>query len=174
MECVGRGRVKSLFRPNQQRESSPYGFCLPTGDTLIDSGEHYWEVRYEPDSKAFGVGVAYRSLGRFEQLGKTAASWCLHVNNWLQVSFTAKHSNKAKVLDAQVPDCLGVYCDFHQGKARPRPPWPRPPCDHSHLGMSPNHRQGSTLFKPRPPRRYHPDHDPARHAHFSLTTPTET
>ncbi|XP_034853190.1 fibronectin type III and SPRY domain-containing protein 1 [Mirounga leonina] len=56
------------------------------GDTLIDGGEHYWEVRYEPDSKAFGVGVAYRSLGRFEQLGKTAASWCLHVNNWLQAS----------------------------------------------------------------------------------------
>ncbi|CAD7685786.1 unnamed protein product [Nyctereutes procyonoides] len=85
------------------------------GDTLIDGGEHYWEVRYEPDSKAFGVGVAYRSLGRFEQLGKTAASWCLHVNNWLQVSFTAKHANKAKVLDAPVPDCLGVHCDFHQG-----------------------------------------------------------
>uniref|UniRef100_A0A8C2VUU8 Fibronectin type III and SPRY domain-containing protein 1 n=1 Tax=Chinchilla lanigera TaxID=34839 RepID=A0A8C2VUU8_CHILA len=85
------------------------------GDTLIDSGDHYWEVRYEPDSKAFGVGVAYRSLGRFEQLGKTAASWCLHVNNWLQVSFTAKHANKVKVLDAPVPDCLGVHCDFHQG-----------------------------------------------------------
>lgn len=90
----------------------------PTGDTLIDGGEHYWEVRYEPDSKAFGVGVAYRSLGRFEQLGKTAASWCLHVNNWLQVSFTAKHANKAKVLDAPVPDCLGVHCDFHQGDPR--------------------------------------------------------
>nr|XP_012624722.1 fibronectin type III and SPRY domain-containing protein 1 isoform X2 [Microcebus murinus] len=86
-----------------------------TGDTLIDGGEHYWEVRYEPDSKAFGVGVAYRSLGRFEQLGKTASSWCLHVNNWLQVSFTAKHANKVKVLDAPVPDCLGVHCDFHQG-----------------------------------------------------------
>ncbi|GAB5567559.1 fibronectin type III and SPRY domain-containing protein 1 [Prionailurus iriomotensis] len=85
------------------------------GDTLIDGGEHYWEVRFEPDSKAFGVGVAYRSLGRFEQLGKTAASWCLHVNNWLQASFTAKHANKAKVLDAPVPDCLGVHCDFHQG-----------------------------------------------------------
>lgn len=85
------------------------------GDTLIDGGEHYWEVRYEPDSKAFGVGVAYRSLGRFEQLGKTAASWCLHINNWLQVSFTAKHANKAKVLEAPVPDCLGVHCDFHQG-----------------------------------------------------------
>ncbi|XP_032162630.1 fibronectin type III and SPRY domain-containing protein 1 [Mustela erminea] len=85
------------------------------GDTLIDGGEHYWEVRYEPDSKAFGVGVAYRSLGRFEQLGKTAASWCLHVNNWLQVSFTAKHANKAKVLEPPVPECLGVHCDFHQG-----------------------------------------------------------
>lgn len=86
-----------------------------TGDTLIDGGEHYWEVRFEPDSKAFGLGVAYRSLGRFEQLGKTAASWCLHVNNWLQASFTAKHANKVKVLDSPVPSCLGVHCDFHQG-----------------------------------------------------------
>ncbi|XP_059950524.1 fibronectin type III and SPRY domain-containing protein 1 isoform X1 [Mesoplodon densirostris] len=94
------------------------------GDTLIDGGEHYWEVRYEPDSKAFGLGVAYRSLGRFEQLGKTAASWCLYVNNWLQVSFTAKHANKAKVLDTPVPDCLGVHCDFHQGD--PEPPLTSP------------------------------------------------
>lgn len=98
-----------------------FGFILPppcpcvSGDTLIDGGEHYWEVRFEPDSKAFGLGVAYRSLGRFEQLGKTAASWCLHANNWLQASFTAKHANKVKVLDSPVPDCLGVHCDFHQG-----------------------------------------------------------
>lgn len=99
---------------------SPYYPSRPTGDTLIDGGEHYWEVRYEPDSKAFGVGVAYRSLGRFEQLGKTAASWCLHINNWLQVSFTAKHANKAKVLEAPVPDCLGVHCDFHQGDPGPQ------------------------------------------------------
>lgn len=95
------------------------GSILPppcaSGDTLIDGGEHYWEVRFEPDSKAFGLGVAYRSLGRFEQLGKTAASWCLHANNWLQASFTAKHANKIKVLDSPVPDCLGVHCDFHQG-----------------------------------------------------------
>lgn len=81
-------------------------------------------MHYEPDSKAFGVGVAYRSLGRFEQLGKTAASWCLHINNWLQVSFTAKHANKAKVLDAPVPDCLGVHCDFHQGDPGPQLAFP--------------------------------------------------
>jgi hypothetical protein len=99
----------------------------PTGDTLIDGGDHYWEVRYEPDSKAFGVGVAYRSLGRFEQLGKTAASWCLHVNNWLQVSFTAKHANKVKVLDAPVPDCLGVHCDFHQGDVKYAAAWAHSP-----------------------------------------------
>lgn len=54
-------------------------------------------MRYEPDSKAFGVGVAYRSLGRFEQLGKTAASWCLHVNNWLQVSFKGQEAGFAEL-----------------------------------------------------------------------------
>uniref|UniRef100_A0A8B9ZGV9 Fibronectin type III and SPRY domain containing 1 n=1 Tax=Anas platyrhynchos TaxID=8839 RepID=A0A8B9ZGV9_ANAPL len=69
------------------------------GDTLIDGDDHYWEVKYDRDSKAFGVGV----------LGKTSASWCLHLNNWLQVSFSAKHANKAKVLDVPVPDCIGVY-----------------------------------------------------------------
>ncbi|KAM4758792.1 fibronectin type III and SPRY domain-containing protein 1 isoform 2-T2 [Cyanocitta cristata] len=85
------------------------------GDTLIDGDEHYWEVRYDRDSKAFGVGVAYRSLGKFDQLGKTSASWCLHLNNWLQVSFSAKHNNKAKALDVPVPDCIGVHCNFHEG-----------------------------------------------------------
>lgn len=87
------------------------------GDTLIDGDEHYWEVRYDRDSKAFGVGVAYRSLGKFDQLGKTSASWCLHLNNWLQVSFSAKHNNKAKALDVPVPDCIGVHCNFHEGGA---------------------------------------------------------
>ncbi|XP_021100646.1 fibronectin type III and SPRY domain-containing protein 1 isoform X6 [Heterocephalus glaber] len=128
-EKDGKGRTASPVNspargtPSPKRMSSGRGgrdrFTAESytvlGDTLIDGGDHYWEVRYEPDSKAFGVGVAYRSLGRFEQLGKTSASWCLHVNNWLQVSFTAKHANKVKVLDAPVPDCLGVHCDFHQG-----------------------------------------------------------
>lgn len=95
----------------------------PAGDTLIDGDEHYWEVRYDRDSKAFGVGVAYRSLGKFDQLGKTSASWCLHLNNWLQVSFSAKHNNKAKALDVPVPDCIGVYCNFHEGGAGLGPPW---------------------------------------------------
>lgn len=122
----------------------------PPGDTLIDGGEHYWEVRYEPDSKAFGVGVAYRSLGRFEQLGKTAASWCLHVNNWLQVSFTAKHANKAKVLEPPVPDCLGVHCDFHQGD--PEPPLPARPRPRAPLAAptAPNPTLPLSLH-PRPP-----------------------
>uniref|UniRef100_K7G617 Fibronectin type III and SPRY domain containing 1 n=1 Tax=Pelodiscus sinensis TaxID=13735 RepID=K7G617_PELSI len=104
------------------------GKCVPTpqgsrgfpphpsaGDTLIDGGDHYWEVRYDRDSKAFGVGVAYRTLGKFDQLGKTSSSWCVHLNNWLQVSFTAKHNNKAKALDVPVPDCIGVYCIFPEG-----------------------------------------------------------
>ncbi|XP_077777954.1 fibronectin type III and SPRY domain-containing protein 1 isoform X3 [Podarcis muralis] len=85
------------------------------GDTLIDGGDHYWEVRYDRDSKAFAVGVAYRTLGKFDQLGKTPSSWCLHLNNWLQVSFTAKHNNKSKILDVPVPDIIGIYCNFHEG-----------------------------------------------------------
>ncbi|KAM6107180.1 LOW QUALITY PROTEIN: fibronectin type III and SPRY domain-containing protein 1 [Pterocles gutturalis] len=83
------------------------------GENVIDGDDHYWEVRYDRESKAFGVGVAYQ-LGRFDQLGKTSASWCLHLK-WLQVSFSAKHANKAKALDLPVPDCIGVYCNFHEG-----------------------------------------------------------
>ncbi|CAB1351927.1 unnamed protein product, partial [Coregonus sp. 'balchen'] len=42
------------------------------------------------------VGVSYRNLGKFDQLGKTNTTWCIHINNWLQTSFSAKHNNKAK------------------------------------------------------------------------------
>ncbi|XP_053317717.1 fibronectin type III and SPRY domain-containing protein 1 isoform X2 [Spea bombifrons] len=85
------------------------------GDCLIDDGECYWEVRYDTDSKAFAVGVSYRSLGKFDQLGKTSSSWCLHVNNWLQVAFTAKHGNKARVLDVPLPSRIGIYCNYQEG-----------------------------------------------------------
>lgn len=33
--------------------------CTVLGIRLGDGGEHYWEVHSEPDSKAFGLGVAY-------------------------------------------------------------------------------------------------------------------
>ncbi|XP_041434175.1 fibronectin type III and SPRY domain-containing protein 1 [Xenopus laevis] len=85
------------------------------GDTLIDGGECYWEVRFDKDSKAFAVGVTYRSLGKFDQLGKTSASWCLHLNNWLQVTFAAKHGNKARILDAAIPNRIGLHCNYDEG-----------------------------------------------------------
>ncbi|KAJ8274159.1 hypothetical protein COCON_G00087840 [Conger conger] len=77
------------------------------GDTMIDAGQHYWEVWFDKDSKAFGAGVALRSLGRFDQLGKSSASWCLHLNNWLQQSLTAKHNNKARPWTAPSPTAWG-------------------------------------------------------------------
>ncbi|KAJ8271105.1 hypothetical protein GJAV_G00122820 [Gymnothorax javanicus] len=85
------------------------------GDTMIDAGQHYWEVWFDKDSKAFGTGVALRTLGRFDQLGKSSASWCVHLNNWLQQSFTAKHNNKARPLDCAIPDRVGVYCSYEEG-----------------------------------------------------------
>ncbi|KAG7265034.1 hypothetical protein CRUP_033553 [Coryphaenoides rupestris] len=80
-----------------------------------ESYTQYWEVRFDKESKAFAVGVALRSLGRFDQLGKSAASWCVHLNNWLQQSLTAKHNNKARALDCAIPDCIGVYCNYEEG-----------------------------------------------------------
>lgn len=62
------------------------------------------------------MGVAYKTLGKFDQLGKTNSSWCIHVNNWLQNTFAAKHNNKVKALDVTVPERIGVFCDFDGGK----------------------------------------------------------
>ncbi|XP_053228093.1 FSD1-like protein isoform X1 [Podarcis muralis] len=86
------------------------------GDTTIENGQHYWEVKAQKDCKSYSVGVAYKNLGKFDQLGKTNTSWCVHVNNWLQTTFAAKHNNKAKSLDVLVPDRIGVYCDFDGGQ----------------------------------------------------------
>ncbi|XP_054666232.1 FSD1-like protein isoform X1 [Grus americana] len=86
------------------------------GDTAFESGQHYWEVRAQKDCKSYSVGVTYRTLGKFDQLGKTNSSWCIHINNWLQTTFSAKHNNKTKTLDIPVPDRIGVYCDFDGGQ----------------------------------------------------------
>lgn len=89
--------------------------CSLTADTMIDAGQQYWEVRFDKESKAFAVGVALRSLGRFDQLGKSGASWCIHLNNWLQQSLTAKHNNKARTLDCPIPSSIGVYVNYDEG-----------------------------------------------------------
>ncbi|NXJ64416.1 FSD1L protein, partial [Rostratula benghalensis] len=86
------------------------------GDTAVESGQHYWEVRVQKDCKSCSVGVTYRNLGKFDQLGKTNSSWCIHINNWLQTTISAKHNNKTRTLDTPVPDRIGVYCDFDGGQ----------------------------------------------------------
>lgn len=92
------------------------GLCVLTADTMIDAGQQYWEVRFDKESKAFAVGVALRSLGRFDQLGKSGASWCIHLNNWLQQSLTAKHNNKARTLDCPIPNSIGVFVNYEEGQ----------------------------------------------------------
>ncbi|NXJ56808.1 FSD1L protein, partial [Spizaetus tyrannus] len=86
------------------------------GDTAIESGQHYWEVRAQKDCKSYSVGVTYRNMGKFDQLGKTNSSWCIHINNWLQTTLSAKHNNKTRTLVIPVPDRIGVYCDFDGGQ----------------------------------------------------------
>ncbi|XP_045548633.1 FSD1-like protein isoform X4 [Salmo salar] len=86
------------------------------GDTSMDCGQHYWEVKALKDCKSYSVGISYRNLGKFDQLGKTNTTWCIHINNWLQASFAAKHNNKAKSLDGTVPDRIGVFCDLDSGQ----------------------------------------------------------
>uniref|UniRef100_UPI0037E82AF2 FSD1-like protein isoform X2 n=1 Tax=Semicossyphus pulcher TaxID=241346 RepID=UPI0037E82AF2 len=86
------------------------------GDQEITGGCHYWELRPLADWKSFSVGVAYRaSLGRFDQLGKSSGSWCLHASQWLQSSLAAKHNNRAKALECPLPQQIGIYCDYDNG-----------------------------------------------------------
>uniref|UniRef100_A0A1A7XDC2 Fibronectin type III and SPRY domain containing 1-like n=1 Tax=Iconisemion striatum TaxID=60296 RepID=A0A1A7XDC2_9TELE len=86
------------------------------GDQEMNNGCYYWELRPLDDWKSFSVGVAYRgNLGRFDQLGKGAGSWCLFASQWLQSSLAAKHNNRAKTLDWQLPRRIGIYCDYDHG-----------------------------------------------------------
>lgn len=87
------------------------------GDQEMTGGCHYWELHPLAEWKSFSVGVAYRtSLGRFDQLGKSTGSWCLHASQWLQNSLAAKHNNRAKPLDWSIPQRIGICCDYDNGK----------------------------------------------------------
>ncbi|XP_072879977.1 FSD1-like protein isoform X4 [Hemitrygon akajei] len=112
-------RTSMSCRPGSGR-SNRDRFCGESytvlGDAVIESGQHYWEVKSQKDCKSYSIGVSYRNLGKFDQLGKTITSWCVHINNWLQASFAAKHNNKAKIMDVQVPDKIGVYLDYDGGQ----------------------------------------------------------
>nr|XP_029500690.1 FSD1-like protein isoform X5 [Oncorhynchus nerka] len=86
------------------------------GDTSMDCGQHYWEVKALKDCKSYSVGVLLTEPWNFDQLGKTNTTWCIHINNWLQPSFAAKHNNKAKSLDGTAPGRIGVFCDLDSGQ----------------------------------------------------------
>ncbi|XP_036974182.1 FSD1-like protein isoform X1 [Acanthopagrus latus] len=99
----------------ESRTQCSFVVCLQ-GDQEMTGGTYYWELRPLVDWKSISVGVAYRaSLGRYDQLGKSAGSWCLHASQWLQSSLAAKHNNRAKVLDWPLPQRIGVYCDYDNG-----------------------------------------------------------
>uniref|UniRef100_A0A673AU30 Fibronectin type III and SPRY domain containing 1-like n=1 Tax=Sphaeramia orbicularis TaxID=375764 RepID=A0A673AU30_9TELE len=92
--------------------------CRFLGDQEMNGSCHYWELRPLADWKSFSVGVAYRaSLGRFDQLGKSSGSWCLHGSQWLQTTLSAKHNNRAKALEWPLPQRIGIYCDYDNGTA---------------------------------------------------------
>ncbi|XP_068278444.1 FSD1-like protein isoform X3 [Nyctibius grandis] len=111
-----RTSVSTRSSPRGSRDHFTGESYTVLGDTAVESGQNYWEVRAQKDCKSYSVGVTYRNLGKFDQLGKTNSSWCIHINNWLQTTFSAKHNNKTKTLDIPVPDRIGVYCDFDGGQ----------------------------------------------------------
>lgn len=62
------------------------------------------------------MSVAYKTLGKFNQLGKTNTSWSVHINSRLQYTFAAEYNNKVKALDVPVPEKIHVLCDFGGSK----------------------------------------------------------
>nr|XP_039255513.1 FSD1-like protein [Styela clava] len=86
-------------------------------DTAFSDEEAYFEVSPHPDCKTYSVGITLKSLARFDQLGKTATSWCIHISSWIQNTFVAKHNNKVKNLDSsgQTPNRYGVYFNLSTG-----------------------------------------------------------
>ncbi|CAN0326044.1 unnamed protein product [Lampetra planeri] len=105
------------------------------GNVAIARGQAYWEATVSAGSRAVAVGVAYRSLGRFEALGRTAASWCLHWAAGPRVhSLAVKHDNRARAIvvvarsaglaaggeaggatPSLPPSRIGVHCDYGAG-----------------------------------------------------------
>ncbi|KAI2664108.1 FSD1-like protein [Labeo rohita] len=122
-ENKGRSGTPSPKRTSVTRSPAPRGArdrftgesYTVLGDTSIESGQHYWEVKPQKDCKSYSVGLAYRNLGKFDQLGKTNTTWCIHVNNWLQNSFAAKHNNKAKNLDVPIPSAVKSFQKTENG-----------------------------------------------------------
>uniref|UniRef100_H3D6M3 Fibronectin type III and SPRY domain containing 1 n=1 Tax=Tetraodon nigroviridis TaxID=99883 RepID=H3D6M3_TETNG len=99
-------------RPGRDRFTAESYTVL--ADTAIDAGQQYWEVRFDKESKAFAAGVALRSLGRFDQLGKSGASWCIHLNNWLQQT-DGQAQQQGRALDCPIPSSIGVYVNYEEG-----------------------------------------------------------
>uniref|UniRef100_A0A672J066 Fibronectin type III and SPRY domain containing 1-like n=1 Tax=Salarias fasciatus TaxID=181472 RepID=A0A672J066_SALFA len=115
-----KGSRSNTPSPNKTSAGRPGRFAGDSytvlGDKEMSGGCHYWELRPLADWKSLSVGVAYRgSLSRFDQLGKSSCSWCLHASQWLQSSLSAKHNNRAKMLDSPLPHRIGIYCHHDNG-----------------------------------------------------------
>ncbi|XP_078735226.1 fibronectin type III and SPRY domain-containing protein 1-like [Lampetra fluviatilis] len=92
------------------------------GNVAIARGQAYWEATVSAGSRAVAVGVAYRSLGRFEALGRTAASWCLHWAAGPRVhSLAVKHDNRARAI-VVVARSAGLAAGGEAGGATPSLP----------------------------------------------------
>ncbi|KAJ8362926.1 hypothetical protein SKAU_G00117570 [Synaphobranchus kaupii] len=83
---------------------------------MIDAGQHYWEVWFDKDSKAFGAGVALRSLGRFDQLGKSSRLLVRPPQQLAAAELYRQAQQQGPApWTAPSPTAWGVYCSYDEG-----------------------------------------------------------
>ncbi|KAJ8363501.1 hypothetical protein SKAU_G00123320 [Synaphobranchus kaupii] len=100
--CRVQVRRRSLGRPSLSR-ADHFDISQVMADQEFSSGVHYWEVDTS-ESDGWAIGVAYPQLGRTENLGRTANSWCLEWSSnklcfWHNnISEPIKHDRPSKIL----------------------------------------------------------------------------
>ncbi|KAL1005948.1 hypothetical protein UPYG_G00066030 [Umbra pygmaea] len=74
-------------------------------------GCYYWDVDTSR-SVGWAVGVAYPSIGRRDQLGRTASSWCLE---WSRDKLCYWHDNTEQFVKHDCPSMVRVALDMTNG-----------------------------------------------------------
>ncbi|KAJ8001942.1 hypothetical protein DPEC_G00174650 [Dallia pectoralis] len=77
----------------------------------ISDGCHHWDVDTS-GSVGWAVGVAYPSIGRRDQLGRAANSWCLE---WSRDKLCYWHNNMEEFMKHECPGMVRVAVDMTNG-----------------------------------------------------------
>ncbi|KAJ8363500.1 hypothetical protein SKAU_G00123310 [Synaphobranchus kaupii] len=108
--CRVQVRRRSLGRPSLSR-ADHFDISQVMADQEFSSGVHYWEVDTS-ESDGWAIGVAYPHLGRTENLGRTANSWCLE---WSSNKLCFWHNNISEPIKHDRPSKVRIMLDMEGG-----------------------------------------------------------